>query len=1179
MSNASTNPSDRDKRLEQVLAEYLHAVEACRPIDPRELLAAHPDLADDLRSFFANRAAMERLAEPLRPMVDTPTIAVDSTTSTRRAAKVRYFGDYELLEEVARGGMGVVYKARQVNLKRFVALKMILAGQLASQQEVERFHAEAEAAAKLDHPNIVPIFEVGQHDGQHYFSMAFIEGESLAQKIGRGVLPPPEAAELVRRVALAIGYAHVEGVVHRDLKPANVLLDRDGQPRVTDFGLAKQVGSGVGHTVTGQVLGTPSYMPPEQAGGERGMVGPLSDVYSLGAILYCLLTGRPPFQAATPVDTLMQVMTREPASPRQLNSDVPRDLETICLKCLEKDPARRYSSAQELADELQRFLDGRPIQARPISAPARAWRWCRRNPVVAGLTAAVAASLLVGMCVSAWFAAEARDRARDAELAANTAQREANRADENARQAIAQQQRANEQAVKAQAAAQLALAEKDRADQKAAEAKASADHARREELRADAETNVARRRLYAAQMNLAQVAWNDAAMGRLQQLLDASRPHGLGGVDLRGWEWFYWQRLAHSELLTWSAKPDRSGLRRVAISPDGKQVAAATSHDVVFFDSRTGKTIKTIPSRKLPFNAFSRLAFNHVTYSTDGKFLAACCSNGMFSGKEKQTEYVSGETLLCDAATGDILHTFPHPGDVSSIAFSPTGDRLAVGGTAQQYGPGEVMIWDVATRQEAVRLQGQVPNPYKKPEQRLKLAIHGHAVNAVAFSPDGMQLVTASNDHTIKLWNLETGTELRTLRGHAASVASVAFRFDGKQLASGGGDRNLMLWNVETGEALTTLFGHRDGVTSVAFNSDGKQIVSSSSDRTARIWDAATGNEHATIKGHATGVNHVALSADGLLATASSDETVKLWDIASSRDSLPLKFGGISGWSRIRIAFTSDSQSLSAAASSVKSWNLGRLEETTFEASGEFRQSPVFSHDRKRLAASNQAHAIRVWEAETGTEICVLPEHKDFIAAKVFSPDGRWLASASQDRQVKLWDLADGSLKGSFTGQGGIIQGLAFSADSKFLASAHNTLKIWSVETGEQREFSSSIPMSFTSVAFSQDGKQLATGNGNKTAQIWDVESGQVRFELSGHIGRVECVAFSPDGRRLATGGGIYDQTIKLWDTTSGQEVISLTGHQRPIAGLAFSPDGHKLASVDTDGNIRVWDATPHAER
>lgn len=340
--------------------------------------------------------------------------------------RLRYFGDYELLEELARGGMGVVFKARQVTLNRMVALKMILAGQLASEDEVQRFHAEAEAAANLDHPNIVPIYEIGEHEGQHYFSMGFVDGENLSQKTAAGPLPPRDAAALVRAIAEAVQYAHERGIIHRDLKPQNVLLDAQGQPRITDFGIAKKVHGGDGLTATGQVLGTPSYMPPEQAAGTVDQVGPTSDVYALGAILYFLVVGRPPFQAANVIDTLRQVIEQEPASPRQLNPSVDRDLETICLKCLEKDPRRRYGSAHELAEELRRFIAGEPIRARAIGAPARTWRWCKRKPVVAALGAAVAALVVfvaVASPVVAVRQSDLRHKAEKSALAARNAEK------------------------------------------------------------------------------------------------------------------------------------------------------------------------------------------------------------------------------------------------------------------------------------------------------------------------------------------------------------------------------------------------------------------------------------------------------------------------------------------------------------------------------------------------------------------------------------------------------------------------------------------------------------------------------------------------------------------------------------------------------------------------------------
>ena len=320
----------------------------------------------------------------------------EATPDLPHGATVRYFGDYEIQKELGRGGMGVVYKARQVSLNRPVALKMIKAGALADEAELRRFQNEAEAVALLDHAGIVPVYEVGEHDGQNYFSMKLVEGGNLADQLPTFEANPRAAATLLAETAEAVHHAHMRGILHRDLKPANILIDAEGHPHVTDFGLAKLIESDVELTASGAIMGTPSYMSPEQASGRRASITTATDVHGLGAILYALLTGKAPFGGDSLIDTLQAVKERPPVSPRSVNANVPRDLETICLKCLEKDPRRRYASAQALADDLRSWLDSRPIAARRVGPAERAWLWCKRKPAVAALAAAVVLAAVGG---------------------------------------------------------------------------------------------------------------------------------------------------------------------------------------------------------------------------------------------------------------------------------------------------------------------------------------------------------------------------------------------------------------------------------------------------------------------------------------------------------------------------------------------------------------------------------------------------------------------------------------------------------------------------------------------------------------------------------------------------------------------------------------------------------------
>jgi Protein kinase domain len=383
--------ADRRAGRATAISDYLGEVpEPIRPTLRAELEALDRALrsADGAIGRTAPGPAVPSVRDEatVRPGVDA-TVDLGSSKPPAEPPRVPYFGDYELIREIARGGMGVIFLARQISLNRPVALKMILAGQLADEVDVKRFYTGAEAAANLDHPGIVPIYEVGRHEGQHYFSMGWVEGRSLAQRLADGPLPSHQAAVLMAEVARALEYAHSHGVIHRDLKPGNILLDQDGRARVTDFGLAKKLESDSELTGSGQVMGTPSYMSPEQARGNHSEVGTAADVYALGATLYALLTGRPPFQAATAMETLLQVVGEKPVPPRRLNAATPRDLETICMKCLEKAPHERYSSARALARDLERYLSGHPIHARPVGKLEAAAKWCIplifRHPVVA----------------------------------------------------------------------------------------------------------------------------------------------------------------------------------------------------------------------------------------------------------------------------------------------------------------------------------------------------------------------------------------------------------------------------------------------------------------------------------------------------------------------------------------------------------------------------------------------------------------------------------------------------------------------------------------------------------------------------------------------------------------------------------------------------------------------------
>jgi len=1133
----------------------------------------HPS-ADERAAFLATacgqdlalKARVEALlvrSEGLGAFLEKPVVspaAVAATgangTSGERAFTEKpgdRIGRYKLLEKIGEGGMGVVYMAEQEEpVRRRVALKIIKLG-MDTKQVVARFEAERQALALMDHPNIAKVLDAGATDtGRPYFVMELVQGVPITEFCDKNRLSAEERVKLFIVVCQAIQSAHQKGIIHRDLKPTNILVTLNAgvpMPLVIDFGVAKATNQKLTEktifTNYAAMIGTPAYMSPEQAEMSRLDVDTRSDIYGLGVLLYELLTGTTPFteqrlrtagyhemqriileeqpqRPSTRLSTLRgeqrsAVARNRGGSELTLGRAFPGDLDWIVMKCLEKDRARRYATANGLAADLKRHLNNEPVVARPPSTAYRLRKAIRRNHLAFMAGAVVAVAVLAGTGISVWQAVVAT-RARGRAVAA---QQEAQRARETEKST-----------------------------------RLEAEH-----------------ELYAAKMNLAQQAWDENNVGRLRQLLEETH-----GSPYRGFEWYYWQPKAHLALKTLRGHLDT--VTSVAFSPDGRRIVTGSGdHTAKVWDAASGKELVTLKGHRdaVDCAAFSPDGLRIVTASNDAtaKVWEAASGRelltlkGHFGGVASVAYSPDGQRIVTaswdqtakvwEAASGkELLALKGHSDQVHGVAFSPDGQRIVTGSW-----DGTVRIWEAASGRELRALNGhsRVFSVAFSPDGRRivrgsedgtaevwdaasgeeLLALKGHTelILGVAFSPDGRRIVTGSTDQTARVWDAANGRELLKLKGHGAQIWGAAFSPDGRRVVTGSWDKTARVWDVagdlsagQSGRTVLALIGHSNEIWSVAFSRDGRRIVTGSADHTAKVWDAASAEELLTLKGHSDRIMSVAFSPDGQrIVTGSDDGTARVWDAASGRELLTLKEHG------------------------------GRV------------LSVAFSPDGRRILTASADRTARVWEASSGRELLTLKGRSPGIYPTSFSPDGRRIVSGGLEGIARVWDAASGKELLAVNGHSGQVCGVAFSPDGQriVIGSLSGTAKVCDAATGRELLALNGHSGLIGSAAFSLDGQRIVTGGADRTAKVWDAASGRELLTLKGHSDRVLAVAFSADGQRILTGS--RDRTVRVWEAPRAEHVAAWQEEERAAAQSLAALERERTAQDERQRIARARDS------
>ena len=1087
------------------------------------------------------------------PMHDGRTVvmATVDTHHTQEPVAQGRFGDYELLHEIAQGGMGVVYKARQVSLNRIVAVKMIRAGQFAREEDIKRFRVEAESTANLRHPNIVAIHEVGEEQGQQYFSMDYIEGQSLSQLIRQQPLSAKKAAAYVKSISEAIHYAHSKGILHRDLKPSNVLIDQNDQVQVMDFGLAKLLTGDSELTLSGTVMGSPSYMPPEQASGRTKEITVRSDVYSLGAILYEALSNRPPFKAETSLETLKLVVETEPISPRLLNPKLPKDLETICLKCLQKEPSKRYADAKELADELGHFIRGEPIRARPVGQTEKLWRWCKRKPALAGTSALALFAVIVGFAGVLWQWQRANTNARNEQKERQHAQASVTRLEIDRAEMLFDTGQSSE------ALAYLARVLRREPTNRVVGERIISALAHRNFcvplFRIGHKTNVTsaefspdgHRVMTASRDGTARVWDGRTGQPMLEPFHHAAEvvaahfsPDGARIVTTsldktaRIWD-------AHTGQPVTEPLVHEGGVLCADFSPDGLRVATGSANGSMrLWNAATGALLGTTATTHT-----GRVGF--VKFSSDGKWIVIASTEGI------------GRILNAANETEVAAFGRNNSGAVPFPSFSPDGTRIVTG-------PHQGTVDIIGTGLDSTN--------------RLGKRLHNSGINRARFSPDGQSLGTCSGDSNARIWDAATMEAVGEVMRHGHPVNAIEFSPDGQKVVTGSRDRTARIWEARTGRPLSERLRHDADVMSVEFSSDGQRILSLCEGSQVWVWEVRSEQPLTVSLQHPSEVRKAVFSPDGeraattTLGSLGSDNLVRLWDARRAIPLLPPLGGGTHD-----VQFSRDGRLLLAMGNATTVWDSsdGKIVGGPFENNG---TSARFSPDGQLVLIgggygwADYGPEVKVWRISTG-ELVTKLSHETNAGFAQFSPDGQWVVTTSADRTARLWDWRTGKPLTEPLRHDGDVVWVDVSADSKQVVtiSRDQTARIWQAGSGKLLHTlpHAEEPYAYNSVQFSPDGRLVVTAAGN-TAQIWNSHTGRPITVALKHDGRVNSVRFSPDGKRLVT--ACLDSSARIWDVTTGHLLSEPLRHRARVMYAEFSPNGCWVITASDDGTAKIWE-------